>query len=703
MTRIPMVRFVFLSRSAGLILVLAITLLISGCSSDNSSSDFKAAEGSTDEPDAKKVNPDWMNSTGSSNPKSTSKSSASVLPDSGGGSTSVAKGKENPNTSSAGTANPTTGKGTPPSGQTGPSGNPPPNTQSAGGTNPTATADGTGMSTELMAKLLDQYQRSQKYYEEMQNQQLSTAAIAEAREKYAKMVEVRLDYANQLLKRSLPERERETVTKLKLDAHQTLAGFNRPEHEKLLYEFGDTLADDPNDNLKKIYEFVKLQKPFNEIVRGNKIDEEAFLKRFGRIVSFWRDDIEVYQRAELWISGLYKSGNRSVFVNSLELAADAFFQSTNEQLLTRSAILKDRLLLAKLDFDLIITDVANGKEGSMVRLLECVKRVLAQPDLSAYVLTQVVQAGLQLEIKHDYQLAREYYSIIEKKLASIPNQRLKESIGVLVANAFKRYDMIGKPIKVKGMIPSIEGGQFTRKPIDFSAYRGKVVILFFWAVANQPSYQLLRDLDRFYMENQDKDFVLIGVNADKDTNVIAQVMQFEVPKRKWIHLMPNNPTSVGLNSEMAKNCGVDSMPYNILIDKKGNVSDIRVYGTILEDKVSELLGEEVKRIYASPQNPAPKQGDPAPKQGDPAPKQGDPAPSDTKGKPEPPGPEPNPQPAAGVQKQPKPDQPKPTGKKAQDPPTAEPVENNKAEEKKKTDGQADPPAKEKSEASQKLP
>lgn len=572
-------------------LCLFLLIILIGCSSEKKQPKFQAAE-STDTAKKKDESavPAWMkgksatqNDASGGNPKSVSTIDA--------GKVAEKSTPANNNQASTNPSNPDSKSATKPGTSDG--------TKS---TSPDPAIDNSaGETTALMAKLLEGYNTSQQFFKEQQQKQLSQEEILKVREEYANQVEKWLAIADELLKRKLRPRDRVQVVSLKQLAHQTLFAFNRPEHEQKLYEFGETLKDDTNNEIRKIYEFIKLQKPFTQILRGNPIDEEAFFKRLEKVISYWRDDFMVYQNVESWLSQLY-GVRRDYFVRALEIAAKHFPQSTNTQIMSRSDILKDRLEVARIGFDVAITNVANGEKDGPAQLMDAAKRLLAKPNQSSYILMQIVQAGIQLEVRGEYDLAKKYYDMIAESLKDYTNQKLKESILFFVNAGITRYNLLGKPLKVEGMVPKIEAGEFVRKPIDFSSYRGKVVILFFWAFDNRPTYILLEQLDQFYLANQDKALALIGVNADRDMNTISQVMSFELrnKKRKWTHLMPSTPKVLGLHTTMARRCGVDSMPFNVIIDKNGNVDSYRVYGKRLEDTIERLLGEPIKRTFPKP-------------------------------------------------------------------------------------------------------
>ena len=59
---------------------------------------------------------------------------------------------------------------------------------------------------------------------------------------------------------------------------------------------------------------------------------------------------------------------------------------------------------------------------------------------------------------------------------------------------------------------------------------------------------------------------------------------------------------------MAVLCGVDSVPFTVLIDTEGKVVDINIYGKDLESKIAELLGTPVNPTFPDTKEQVPNAG-----------------------------------------------------------------------------------------------
>jgi peroxiredoxin len=122
------------------------------------------------------------------------------------------------------------------------------------------------------------------------------------------------------------------------------------------------------------------------------------------------------------------------------------------------------------------------------------------------------------------------------------------------------------------------------KTIKLSDYKGKVVIIDFWATWCPPCRRGIPDLISIQKEYKKK-MVVIGISLDAE-NTIKDVPGFI--KENGI----NYPIVYGDDKVVADYGGIRSIPTSFVIDKEGNVADWHV-GLVEKDvfvkKIKELL------------------------------------------------------------------------------------------------------------------
>ena len=128
-------------------------------------------------------------------------------------------------------------------------------------------------------------------------------------------------------------------------------------------------------------------------------------------------------------------------------------------------------------------------------------------------------------------------------------------------------------------LKTLQGSQF-----KLSQYRGKVVLLNFWATWCPPCRAEMPDLIKMQREYRSKGLQVIGVTYPPEE--ITEVRQFI---RK---LKVNYPIALGTKETKTLFDETETLPLTIVIDRQGNVRE-RIEGILLpvefEQKIKPLL------------------------------------------------------------------------------------------------------------------
>ncbi len=119
--------------------------------------------------------------------------------------------------------------------------------------------------------------------------------------------------------------------------------------------------------------------------------------------------------------------------------------------------------------------------------------------------------------------------------------------------------------------------------VSLSDYRGKLVMLNFWASWCPPCNSEMPDLQRYYEQHKDEDFIILGVNyQDSPDKVQAFVEKYGV----------TFPILLDSDGRVANLFGVQGLPTSFFVDKAGNVIGYQpgpVTKEMLEDGITPLL------------------------------------------------------------------------------------------------------------------
>ncbi|HVX85243.1 MAG TPA: TlpA disulfide reductase family protein [Phycisphaerae bacterium] len=147
----------------------------------------------------------------------------------------------------------------------------------------------------------------------------------------------------------------------------------------------------------------------------------------------------------------------------------------------------------------------------------------------------------------------------------------------------RRAALVGKPLVIEGRTST--GGEFSS-----SAYKGKVILVDFWATWCPPCQITLPEVQKAYAKYHDRGLEVIGVSCDPDeAKLNSFIKDHEMP---WPQLREESQKDEKTRwNPVATKLGVWTIPTFFLIDRNGIVSSSDLGGQF-EKKVEALLAEK---------------------------------------------------------------------------------------------------------------
>jgi len=127
-------------------------------------------------------------------------------------------------------------------------------------------------------------------------------------------------------------------------------------------------------------------------------------------------------------------------------------------------------------------------------------------------------------------------------------------------------------------LPDLEG-----KTVSLSEFKGKVVLLDFWASWCGPCRHNNPRLVKLYNKFHDKGFEIYGVSLDEDTKSWKKAVHID--KLRWVQVIDDKGWEATSNATY----GIDFIPSSFLIDRNGVIRTINAEGPELESSVMDLL------------------------------------------------------------------------------------------------------------------
>jgi peroxiredoxin len=152
-------------------------------------------------------------------------------------------------------------------------------------------------------------------------------------------------------------------------------------------------------------------------------------------------------------------------------------------------------------------------------------------------------------------------------LGNYVNQLIEESkinpIGSVVAD-FSQADTAGNPVNI-------------------SAFRGKYVLLDFWASWCRPCRQENPNVVAAFEKFKDKNFTIVGVSLDQ--NKKAWIDAIKMDGLNWSHMSDLK----GWGNQVAALFKITSIPQNLLLDPQGRIIAKNLRGGALQGRLTGLL------------------------------------------------------------------------------------------------------------------
>lgn len=370
---------------------------------------------------------------------------------------------------------------------------------------------------------------------------------------------------------------RQKAVDVVLTSLQYLNELGAPDVLAVVRSFCTKMAADSDPQIAATGRLMVFSLDVGDLLDEKTKDPAAVVATAQKLLAEEEKNSALFEHLRTAALSLLQSKHRQAGLELVRAIAETFRETTDPALARQVKLMQEEARFLELDLGTKLLAFSRNEPNSLEQLLAGAEELLAGRELGLGTLQQASFIGDTLERGNQVEAARKLYRQIQTAFASTQDAELQKVVKETVDYADRRLGLLNKTF-----VPS--GKTFDGRPFQWADYQGKVVLVTFWSAENiQYLANELPQIKRLREVYKDRGFEVVGVNIDRNRALVEQFLAFQ--PMPWVTIMDGSDGKGKLLDE----CGVRSIPFTILINQQGVVTDLHVTAQTLPEKLLKLL------------------------------------------------------------------------------------------------------------------
>ena len=454
-------------------------------------------------------------------------------------------------------------------------------------------------------------QRISELEQRVANNQIGGTTRKEQTDEFHRLMHARKEAAEKILAQKHEREQGLVAAHAKLDSLNALASTEAPGVMQEFLEYAEVLAEHSDENLRTAGTLAKLEGLTQAMMMGDDNAADQLLTFVDLLVESDNEHVR-YEAVQAKLMLLSQSVDINAEDAEQELTefAESLFNDSNPKIAEAAHLILFSMQLRAMSIGQITdTTVVIDSLRNLLDVSEKNSNILDTSSMAVSVLIQkeyfeeAAQAGkiileafannedkqvaihalrilsrLTSEMEYrDLPTAGQLYDQIDQAFANHKFADLADHVQQYIEMGRRRVGLIGKPLEITGT-------QHNGEAFDWSQYAGKVVLIDFWATWCGPCIAEIPNIKKNYELYREQGFEVVGINLDQDPVAAQKFIGSEnIP---WTNIVGGEEE--GPNA-IAQQCGVEGIPFVMLVGRDGNVAALHVRGDKMQPLIEAML------------------------------------------------------------------------------------------------------------------